>query len=178
MDDKSKSKKEKTKEILNRAMWGFMALLFIVTGVGIGIYYFWQATHPPKDNTNMQQSNQLKGTKLNGFTPVAKVDTLQKIDQKAGNGAEVKSNSTLIVHYTGALAATGIIFESSLDSGQPATFPLNQVIKGWQEGLVGMKVGGQRRLLIPATQAYGATERPGIPANSDLVFDVTLLSVK
>ncbi len=178
MNDKSKSKKDKTKDILRRVMWGFMALLFIVTGVGIGIYYFWQATHPPKENTSMQQSNQLQGTKLNGFTPVDKVDSLQIIDQKVGNGAEVKSNSTVTVHYTGALASTGVIFESSLDSGTPATFPLNQVIKGWQDGLVGMKVGGQRRLLIPATDAYGATERPGIPANSDLVFDVSLLSVK
>ena len=70
-------------------------------------------------------------------------------------------------------------FESSLDSGQQATYGLNQFIQGWTEGLVGMKEGGVRRLVIPAAKAYG--ENPpsaDIPANADLVFDVTLHTVK
>lgn len=178
--DKPKTKKEKTKDVLRRAMWGFMALLFVITGVGVGIYYFWQATHQPKQDTSevQPQTNQLKGTKLAGFTPVATVDTLQKTDQKVGTGAEVTASSNVTVNYTGALAATGIIFESSLDSGQPASFPLNGVIKGWQEGMLGMKAGGERRLLIPAAEAYGASGNGTIPPNSDLVFDIQLLAVK
>ena len=83
----------------------------------------------------------------------------------------------MTVHYTGALTADGTIFQSSKDTGQPATFGLDQVIKGWTEGIPGMKEGGKRRLIIPAEMAYGAQERPGIPANSALVFDVELISV-
>ncbi|MEO7364417.1 MAG: FKBP-type peptidyl-prolyl cis-trans isomerase, partial [Candidatus Saccharimonadales bacterium] len=97
----------------------------------------------------------------------------------AGTGAEVKTGDSVTVDYTGAVAATGIIFQSSLDSGQPASFPLANVIKGWQEGVPGMKVGGTRRLLIPAALAYGPNPPggSGIPANADLVFDITLRSI-
>jgi FKBP-type peptidyl-prolyl cis-trans isomerase len=119
-----------------------------------------------------------QGTQLSNLTPVAKVDSLQKIDATVGTGAEAKADSTVTVSYTGALASTGVIFESSIDSGQPVTFALNQVIKGWQEGIPGMKVGGSRRLMIPASLAYGAQGNSTIPANSDLVFDVSLVSVK
>jgi FKBP-type peptidyl-prolyl cis-trans isomerase len=78
------------------------------------------------------------------------------------------------------VASTGTIFQSSLDTGQPVTFALNQVIKGWSEGVPGMKEGGVRRLLIPADKAYGANPPQGsnIPPNADLVFDITLVSVK
>ncbi|HTB49185.1 MAG TPA: FKBP-type peptidyl-prolyl cis-trans isomerase, partial [Verrucomicrobiae bacterium] len=80
------------------------------------------------------------------------------------------------VDYTGAVASTGIIFQSSKDTGQPATLSLSQVIAGWSQGIPGMKVGGTRRLLIPAGLAYGSNppSGSGIPANADLVFDVTL----
>jgi FKBP-type peptidyl-prolyl cis-trans isomerase len=114
------------------------------------------------------------------FTPVSKIDSLQKNDLKVGNGAEAKAGSTVTVHYTGAVAATGTIFQSSLDTGQPVTFGLDQVIKGWTEGVPGMKVGGERRLMIPADMAYGANPPAGsnIPANADLVFDIILIEVK
>ncbi len=120
----------------------------------------------------------LKGTQLQNFTPVASVPELQKVDLTEGQGTEVKSTDTVTVDYTGAVAATGKIFESSKDSGQPATFGLNQVIKGWTDGVPGMKVGGTRRLVIPAAQAYGASSpSPDIPANADLVFDITLQAI-
>jgi FKBP-type peptidyl-prolyl cis-trans isomerase len=124
-------------------------------------------------------NKKLEGTKLSGFDPVASVDKLQTTDTKVGDGTEVKAGDTVTVDYTGAVAATGVIFQSSLDSGQTATFALDQVIKGWTDGIPGMKVGGTRRLLIPADQAYGATppSGSGIPANAPLVFDVTLHSI-
>lgn len=170
------------KSVLKRAGWMFLALLFLGTGLGVGVVAFWQNTHQKADTSStVDTSNtpKLKGTQLTGFTPLDKIDSLQKEDTKVGDGAEAKTTSTVTVQYTGAVAATGKIFESSLDSGQAATFGLNQVIKGWQDGLPGMKVNGQRRLLIPAVQAYGASSpSPDIPPNSDLVFDITLLDVK
>jgi FKBP-type peptidyl-prolyl cis-trans isomerase len=91
----------------------------------------------------------------------------------------VKAGATVTAHYTGAVAATGVIFQSSHDTGQPIPFSLNEVIKGWTDGVPGMKVGGTRRLVIPADQAYGATPPPGsgIPANAALVFDIELVAV-
>lgn len=116
---------------------------------------------------------------MQNFTPIAHIDKLQTIDTTVGTGAEVKAGDTVTVDYTGAVAATGVVFQSSLDSGQPVTFALSQVIQGWTEGIPGMKVGGTRRLLIPAALAYGANppSGAGIPANADLVFDVTLHSI-
>jgi FKBP-type peptidyl-prolyl cis-trans isomerase len=107
------------------------------------------------------------------------VSQLEAADTSPGTGAIVKAGDTVTVDYTGAVASTGIIFQSSKDSGQPVTFPLNQVIAGWSQGIPGMKVGGTRRLLIPANLAYGANPPAGsgIPANADLVFDVTLHSI-
>jgi FKBP-type peptidyl-prolyl cis-trans isomerase FkpA len=132
-------------------------------------------------NTQSQQqsANKLKGTKLANFTPVSKVDTLQVTDTKVGDGTEVKAGDYVTVDYTGALAETGVIFESSLDSGQPVSFSLNGVIQGWTDGILGMKIGGTRRLIIPAAQAYGdhPREGSGIPKNAPLVFDVTLHSI-
>lgn len=126
-----------------------------------------------------QTDNKLKGTKLQSYEPVASIASLQTIDIIPGSGDTVEPNDTVTVHYTGALASDGTIFESSLDSGSTATFGLNQVIAGWTQGLPGMKTGGTRRLLIPSSLAYGATPPQGsnIPANADLVFDVQLVKI-
>jgi FKBP-type peptidyl-prolyl cis-trans isomerase len=118
---------------------------------------------------------------LENFTPVSQVTTLEKKDLVVGAGPEVASGATVSVHYTGAVAATGEVFQSSKDFGtDPITFPLSGVIKGWTDGIPGMKVGGTRRLVIPADQAYGANPPPrsGIPANAALVFDVELVAIK
>lgn len=130
-------------------------------------------------SSDSTQSKTLAGTQLQGFTPVAEVSSLKKVDLTPGDGATVKSGQTVTVEYTGAVAATGKIFQSSLDTGQPATFSLNQVIAGWTEGIPGMKVGGTRQLVIPANMAYGANPPAGsgIPANAPLVFNVTLLKI-
>jgi len=116
---------------------------------------------------------------MQDFTPIANVPTLKVTDLIPGTGAEAKAGDNITVNYTGAVASTGIIFQSSYDSGQAATFGLNEVIEGWKLGIPGMKVGGTRQLLIPAAQAYGATppSGSGIPANANLVFDVSLVSV-
>jgi FKBP-type peptidyl-prolyl cis-trans isomerase len=142
-----------------------------------------------KDNKETKTVNQtanagnapktpLQGTKLTNFTPVEKIQSLQKQEVKAGTGAEVKPGETVTVDYTGAVAATGVIFQSSLDRGQPVSFSLDGVIAGWKDGIPGAKVGGTYRLLIPAAQAYAASppNGSGIPANADLVFDITIHS--
>lgn len=121
----------------------------------------------------------LEGTKLFAFDPVASVTELQTIDLVEGTGEAVLAGATITAHYTGALVADGTIFQSSHDFGHPATFGLDQVIAGWTTGVPGMKVGGTRRLVIPAALAYGASSpAPNIPANSDLVFDIELVAIK
>ncbi|HEU4754347.1 MAG TPA: FKBP-type peptidyl-prolyl cis-trans isomerase [Armatimonadota bacterium] len=99
-----------------------------------------------------------------------------------GKGATAKSGQTVTVHYTGWLKSNGQKFDSSKDHGQPFSFGLGggQVIKGWDEGVAGMKVGEKRQLIIPPALGYGATGTPGgpIPPNATLVFDVELLGVK
>lgn len=139
-------------------------------------------TNTLKEEPSTQQKVMNPNTKiLEHFTPVSKVPTLQKIDLIPGTGSEVKAGATVSVHYTGAVAATGAIFQSSKDFGtDPVTFPLSGVIKGWTDGIPGMKIGGTRRLVIPAEMAYGANPPAGsgIPANADLVFDVELIAIK
>ena len=117
----------------------------------------------------------------------AKQTTLKMIDRKVGTGATAQSGKTVIVHYTGWLYnATapnnkGKKFDSSRDRNQPFGFTLGagQVIKGWDQGVAGMKVGGQRTLIIPPEMGYGERGAGGvIPPNATLVFDVELLEVK
>ena len=105
---------------------------------------------------------------------------LKYTDLGVGTGATPQKGQTVTVHYTGTLE-NGKKFDSSLDRGKPADFRIGvgAVIKGWDEGLMTMKVGGKRRLVIPAKIGYGAAGRPpDIPGNSTLIFDVELLGVK
>ncbi len=166
-----------------RIFLGGFAVLFLLTSIGGAAFIIWQIAQDNKNAKNAEASqatanaaNKSEGKPLDNFTPVAKIDSLQSIDLTPGTGNEVKAGDTVTVDYTGAVAATGKIFQSSLDTGQPVSFPLDQVITGWKEGIPGMKVDGKRRLLIPADKAYGANPPAGsgIPANADLVFDVTL----
>lgn len=171
----------------DRAFALFGAILFFLTSIALTVSIVIQMTRDSKTNNaaNSTQSNTAKkegdmlaGTKLEGYEPVQSVTELRTEDAVEGTGAEVKAGATVSVDYTGALAKTGVIFESSKDTGSPVSLGLNQVIDGWKEGIPGMKVGGTRRLYIPAAMAYGAREAGSIPANSDLVFDVTVHSAE
>jgi FKBP-type peptidyl-prolyl cis-trans isomerase len=100
-------------------------------------------------------------------------------DTLVGKGAEATNGKTITVHYTGTLK-DGTKFDSSVDRNEPFSFVLGagQVIKGWEQGLLGMKVGGKRKLTIPPELAYGNNAVGAIPANSTLIFDVELKDVK
>jgi peptidylprolyl isomerase len=105
---------------------------------------------------------------------------LKYVDQQEGTGKEAKAGDTVSVHYTGTLK-DGKKFDSSRDRGQPFEFPLGagRVIKGWDEGVAGMKVGGKRKLIIPPELGYGARGAGGvIPPNAELTFEVELLGIK
>jgi len=109
---------------------------------------------------------------------------LRYIDEKPGTGAEAMRGQTAVVHYTGWLfenGQKGKKFDSSRDRGQPFEFPLGQgrVIRGWDEGVAGMKTGGRRTLIIPPELGYGARGAGGvIPPNATLIFDVELVGLK
>jgi FKBP-type peptidyl-prolyl cis-trans isomerase len=114
-----------------------------------------------------------------GNNTVTTSDGLQYTDDQVGTGAVAEPGKNVSVHYTGWLM-NGTKFDSSRDRGQPFSFPLGagRVIKGWDEGVAGMRVGGKRTLIIPPDLAYGSRATGPIPANSTLKFEVELLDVK
>ncbi len=142
---------------------GFLAIIGLALGCG--------GEKPAAPSNSAPQ-------KVSG-APTTTVTGLQYWDIVAGNGPTAVPGSTVKVHYSGFLT-DGTKFDSSRDRGEPFSFPLGagQVIKGWDEGVAGMKVGGQRQLRIPPALGYGAQGAGGtIPPNATLVFDVELLGV-
>jgi peptidylprolyl isomerase len=107
-------------------------------------------------------------------TPPAELTTSDVI---VGTGTEVLPTSTLTVHYTLMAWSTGQIIESSWDGGQPATFPLANVVEGWQKGLPGAKVGGRRLLILPPEMGYGPAGSGPIGPNETLIFAVDIIGV-
>ena len=167
---------------------GFGAALFLITSSALTVIVIYTLVQQNNDkkatskapstiaaNTKSTQA----GEKMQNFTPTSTPQAkLEILDTTVGTGAMVKSGDTITADYVGALMSDGTVFDASASHGGPATFPLSRVIQGWSLGVPGMKVGGTRRLLIPASLAYG-TNSPSaaIPANSDLVFDVTVTKI-
>jgi FKBP-type peptidyl-prolyl cis-trans isomerase len=149
-----------------------VAVILIIAVVALIAQTATKKTVPARPNTSAP-------TKVTG-DGVKTASGLQYWDIKVGTGAVAKAGDHVKVHYTGWLT-TGKKFDSSVDANQPYDFALGQseVIKGWDEGVAGMKVGGKRQLRIPPDLAYGeAGQAPVIPQNATLIFDVQLLAVK
>ena len=132
-------------------------------------------------NANPKQAAQAAGDDFHagdGMKPVTIPGGLKYVDYKLGSGQVAASGESVTMQYTGWLT-DGTKFDSSRDSGQPFTVTIGQgqVIKGWDLGIPGMRVGGKRKLTIPPDLAYGSQGQGPIPANATLVFDVELVSV-
>ena len=136
-----------------------------------------KSEQPSQPESNTATTQTATGTQAN--TQSATEPKVQIVDTVVGKGTEATTGKTVTVHYTGTLT-DGTKFDSSVDRKEPFTFTLGagQVIKGWDQGIVGMKVGGKRKLTIPPELAYGNNAVGAIPANSTLIFDVELLEVK
>lgn len=176
----------------DRAFAISVALLFFVSAFGFSFWVIWQAVDSNSNNNSASTtasscSDTPPPTTLplsppaTAYIPKTPPKTLGIDDLVKGKGATAADGSCLIVKYYGTLATTGIVFDENYTTKQGFEFELGQgqVIPGWDQGLVGMKVGGTRRLVIPSSLAYG-TESPSaaIPANSNLVFVVYLEAIK
>lgn len=179
-----------TKKSQRIAIW----VIAVVMAVGtLGAYFIviLDNANSQREQERLQQQYEEELQKAQSAEPdpsAHKVDgdvtTLAKEDLVVGNGAEVKVGDTIRVHYKGTIAQTGVKFDSSYDRGEPAEFALKEptagepgVIKGWVEGLQGMKEGGKRRLVVPSELAYGEQGNGSIPPNADLVFEVEVQAV-
>lgn len=168
------------------------ALLFLFTSVAVSVAVIWQIKEDNKkaDTAAQQQnagSNQQEDTAVqpkyelpDAFTTSTPVTELQVTDLHEGDGELVKDGDTVTVFYHGTHAKDGKVFDSAYDRKKPTQLSLNSVIEGWKKGIPGMKVGGQRRLVIPAALAYGEKGQPnaGIEPNEDLVFVVEVTNTQ
>ncbi len=145
-----------------RAWWGVGLACLIISSVALVAYY---RSQPMTASPSGTASSSVTG--------------LEVTDLSVGTGAEAKGGEQVTVQYTGTLE-NGTKFDSSYDHGQPFTFTLGagQVIKGWDLGVAGMKVGGKRKLVIPSELGYGAHGIGPIPPNATLIFEVELVAVK
>jgi FKBP-type peptidyl-prolyl cis-trans isomerase len=158
----------------------FLGLMFTLC-LSLSLVSCGEAKRNSKTNKNTMTQNNT--TEVNALEEGFKTSStgLKTKDEVVGNGETAKSGKKVSVHYTGTLYPTGEKFDSSVDRGQPFQFNLGagQVIKGWDEGVAGMKVGGKRTLIIPANLGYGRNGAPPvIPPDATLKFDVELLGVK
>ncbi len=120
-----------------------------------------------------------QATPVTETTDAGSSEKLKIEDIEVGTGEEVKKGDTVVIHYNGTLT-DGTKFDSSYDRGEPfeTQIGVGAVIQGWDEGVVGMKTGGKRKLIIPPDLGYGDKQMGSIPANSTLIFDVELIEIK
>jgi len=172
-------------------------IIFIAVVLGLGALFIQQQTSQknPLENNNVissatpaptptpilqpAQTPQSAQNSSQSGTMITMANGLKIQDLKAGEGKEAKAGDTVTVNYLGTLE-NGTKFDSSYDRNQPFTTQIGvgAVIKGWDEGIPGMKIGGKRKLIIPAELGYGAQAAGAIPPNSVLVFEVELLGIK
>lgn len=154
--------------------------------IALGFLFFGPALFTPLGTATPLALDQNATTTMTteepgGFVPGQPLPTtLTTTDVVVGTGAEAAAGKTVSVHYTGMLP-DGTVFDSSVSRGEPIVFTLGsgQVIAGWDQGLVGMKVGGKRQLIIPPDMGYGSQGAGGvIPPNATLIFDVELVDVR
>lgn len=170
-----------------RVFAGMGAFLFILS-LGITAYAIIQSS---RDNSNSEKAATQQACTTDTQTehaepvpdiykPDGPVTQLQKTDLQVGNGPTAKAGDCLVVKYYGTLASDGTKFDENFTNTSAFEFTLGQgrVIAGWDQGVPGMKVGGTRRLVIPAALGYGDQAQGSIPANSDLVFVVKLLRIQ
>ena len=156
---------------MKRSLAGILAIsLVLLTGCGEKEVSA-TADNLPTVTTNMGEAPTI------GAPSGAAPTTLVTKDIVLGTGAEAVLTSTMTVHYTLMTWSNGALIESSWDSGSPATFPLANVIVGWQQGIPGMKVGGRRLLVIPPDIGYGAQGSGPIGPNETLIFVVDAIGV-
>jgi len=153
----------------------FLIIAIILLAAGIAVYIF--AMPKEKNNKIMEDNNNIQNQQTENSFDIQgmKVEIL-----KEGSGEGAKTGDRIVVNYTGTFL-DGIKFDSSLNEGRepfPYTLGQNMVIKGWELGLLGMKVGEKRKLTIPYELAYGEAGRPPvIPAKSTLIFEIDMLSI-
>lgn len=150
----------------------------IITALIIFVFilaFYFLTKNPSIPETNISETNQ---TTMPTLAP-SKVTELIIEDTKIGTGNEVKSGDNISIHYTGTLE-DGTKFDSSYNRGQPleTQIGVGQVIEGWDKGIVGMKVGGKRKLTIPYQMAYGEDGYGPIPSKATLIFEVELMDIK
>jgi FKBP-type peptidyl-prolyl cis-trans isomerase FkpA len=162
------------------------SILFAFLCAAAGVAQAQDTTQAPAQAQPAASTEQPAPIVPGSAQPGPAAEKLIVIDTKIGKGAEANVGNTVYMHYTGWLYRPlaknqhGRQFDSSIPRGEPLDFQIGtgRVIKGWDQGIVGMKVGGKRTLIIPADMAYGPKAQPGIPANSALIFDVELMDVK
>jgi len=155
------------KDIINAII-----IFVVVVLAGIGLMYASTAMQNSATPTPTPAAEQTQPN------DAADLKRIKIIDEKVGTGPAVKKGDTITVNYTGTLT-NGKVFDTSIGK-QPFTTQIGtgQVIRGWDLGLIGMKVGGKRKLTIPADLGYGSQGQGAIPPNSTLIFEVDLLSIK
>lgn len=145
----------------------------------------------PRAHAGLSQAPQIASTEIEAeaapaaerTTPMMENATvtesgLKYVDHEVGTGESPRMDQQVTVHYTGKLASNDRKFDSSVDRGEPATFPMDGVIKGFSEGLSTMKVGGKRTVFIPSGLGYGPRGTGPIPPNADLIFELELIAVR